>query len=82
MVSGVSRDTQELTSRAQYLESEVRSRGTLKISREGNLKIIPRLVRTGEHRYQNVQLYEYEVREEKVIDQKGTNMDQDRVEFC
>ena len=43
------------------------------------MKIIPRLVRTGNYRYKNIQVYEYKVREKKIIGQKGTNTGQGRI---
>ena len=64
------------------MESWVRSWCTLKISLEGKLKIIPWLVRTGNYRYKIVQVYEYKLRKKRLIDQKGANTGQVRLERC
>ena len=57
------------------------AQGNMKILREGNFKIIPRLVCTDKYRY-TVRVYEYEAREKNGIGQKGNNTGQGRLDPC
>ena len=80
MVSGLRQETQEQTLGDQFPESEVRARGNMKISREGKLKRITRIVRTDKYRYSFFTSIRLQGKGERGFGQKGANTGQGMIE--